>query len=129
MCRTTRVVLKKFSYALQTDFNTLVLWCICKILPRKVEKYNILFFLTKKKHIDNVLSGPKLQTTNCTDTLSTAVTRHKQQTSGHRRTEMFFQIHAPGKCFVSSIQCPSFDGMHSIDNTSRQVLLSKEYFS
>ena len=23
--------------------------------------------------------------------------------------------------------CPSFDGMLSIDNTSRQVLLSKEY--
>ena len=41
---------------------------------------------------------------------------------------MFFQIHAPGKCFISSIQCPSFDGMPSIDNTSRQVLLSKEYF-
>ena len=29
-----------------------------------------------------LLSGPKLQNTNCTDKFSTAVTRHKQQTSG-----------------------------------------------
>ena len=56
-----------------------------------------------------LLSGPTLQTTNCTDTLSTAVTRHKQQTSGRLRTanntivKCFFQIHAPGKCFISSI--------------------------
>ena len=56
-----------------------------------------------------LLSGPKLQNTNCTDTFSTAVTRHKQQTSGRLRTanntivKCFFQIHAPGKCFISSI--------------------------
>ena len=40
---------------------------------------------------------------------SPAVTRHKQQTSGRLRTanntivKCFFQIHAPGKCFISSI--------------------------
>ena len=56
-----------------------------------------------------LLSGPKLQNTNCTDMFSTAVTRHKQQTSGCLRTvnntivKCFFQIHAPGKCFISSI--------------------------
>ena len=56
-----------------------------------------------------LLSEPKLQNTNCTDTFSTAVTRHKQQTSGRLRTanntivKCFFQIHAPGKCFISSI--------------------------
>ena len=56
-----------------------------------------------------LLSGPKLQNTNCTDMFSTAVTRHKQQTSGRLRTanntivKCFFQIHAPGKCFISSI--------------------------
>ena len=54
-------------------------------------------------------SGPKLQNTNCTDTFSTAITRHKQQTSGRLRTanytivKCFFQIHAPGKCLISSI--------------------------
>ena len=55
-------------------------------------------------------SGPKLQNTNCTDMFSTALTRHdKQQTSGRLRTanntivKCFFQIHAPGKCFISSI--------------------------
>ena len=56
-----------------------------------------------------LLSGPKLQNTNCTDMFSTAVTRHKQQTSGRLRTtnntivKCFFQVHAPGKCFISSI--------------------------
>ena len=56
-----------------------------------------------------LLSRPKLQNRKCTDTLSTAVTRHKQQTSGRLRTanntivKCFFQIHAPGKCFISSI--------------------------
>ena len=57
-----------------------------------------------------LLSGPKLQNTNCTDTFSTAVTRHKQQTSGRLPTvnytivKCFFQIHAPGKCFISHVQ-------------------------
>ena len=56
-----------------------------------------------------LLSGPKPQNTNCTDMFSTAVMRHKQQTSGRLRTanntivKCFFQIHAPGKCFISSI--------------------------
>ena len=56
-----------------------------------------------------LLSGPKPQNTNCTDMFSTAVMRHKQQTSGRLRTanntivKYFFQIHAPGKCFISSI--------------------------
>ena len=56
-----------------------------------------------------LLRGPKLQYKNCTNTFSTAVTRHKQQTSGRLRTanntiaKCFFQIHAPGKCFISSI--------------------------
>ena len=55
------------------------------------------------------LRGPKLQNTNCTDTFSIALTRHKQQTSGCLRTanntivKRFFQIYAPGKCFISSI--------------------------
>ena len=54
-------------------------------------------------------SGPKLQNTNCAYTFFAAVTRHKQQTSGRLRTanntivKCFFQIHAPGKCFISSI--------------------------
>ena len=56
-----------------------------------------------------LLSGPKPQNTNCTDMFSTAVTRHKQQTSGRLWTannttvKCFFQIHTPGKCFISSI--------------------------
>ena len=33
-----------------------------------------------------LLSGPKPQNTNCTDMFSTAVMRHKQQTSGRLRT-------------------------------------------
>ena len=86
-----------------------------------------------------LLSGPKLQNTNCTDTFSTAVTRRKQQASGRLRTanniivKCFFQIHAPGKCFISSIMSKfwwySTDGMRPIDNRSRQVLLSKEYLT
>ena len=55
-----------------------------------------------------LLSGPKLQNTNCTDMFSTAITRHdKQQTSGRLLTannttvKRFFQIH--GKCFILSI--------------------------
>ena len=56
-----------------------------------------------------LLSWPKLQNTNCTDTFSTAATKHEQQTSGRLRTanntivKCFFQIHAPGKCFISSV--------------------------
>ena len=56
-----------------------------------------------------LLSGPKPQNTNCTDMFSTVVMRHKQQTSGRLRTanntivKCFFQIHANGKCFISSI--------------------------
>ena len=56
-----------------------------------------------------LLSGPKPQNTNCTDMFSTAVTRHKQQTSGrlwaanNTTVKCFFQIHTPGKCFISSI--------------------------
>ena len=55
-----------------------------------------------------LLRGSKLQNTNRTNTFSTAVTRLKQQTSGRLRTanntiaKCFFQIHAPGKCFISS---------------------------
>ena len=114
MCRTRRVVLQKFSYALQTDFNTLALWCICKILPRKVEKIQYTLLSEKKKHIDNVLSGPKLQTTNCTDTLSTAVTRHKQQTSRHRRT-----ANNTVKCFFKFMPVVSV----SFHQSSVQVLM------
>ena len=64
---------------------------------------------------------------------STAVTRHKQQTSGRLRTANNTIV----KCFFKFMplvsvsfhqSCPSFDGIRSIDNTSRQVLLSKEYF-
>ena len=56
-----------------------------------------------------LLSGPKPQNTNCTDMFSPAVKRHKQQTLGRLRTanntvvKYFFQIHAPGKCFISSV--------------------------
>ena len=80
-----------------------------------------------------LLSGPKPQNTNCTDMFSTAVTRHKQQTSGRLRTANNTIV----KCFfkfmpLASVSfhqsCPSFDGIRSIDSTSRQVLLSKEYF-
>ena len=80
-----------------------------------------------------LLSGPKIQNTNCTDMFSTAVTRHKQQTSGRLRTANNTIV----KCFFKFMplvsvsfhqSCPSFDGIRSIDNTSRQVLLSKEYF-
>ena len=53
-----------------------------------------------------LLSGPKLQNTNCTNTFSTAVTRHKQQTSGRLRTanntnnsEMFFSNSCPWQVF------------------------------
>ena len=82
---------------------------------------------------DVLLTGPKLQNTNCTDMLSTAVRRHKQQTSGGLQTANNTIV----KCFFKFMplvsvsfhqSCPSFDGIHSIDNTSRQVLLSKEYF-
>ena len=56
-----------------------------------------------------LLSGPKPQNTNCTDMFSTVVMRHKQQTSGrlgkanNTIVKCFFQIHVPGKCFISSI--------------------------
>ena len=59
--------------------------------------------------------------------------RHKQQTSGLLRTANNTIV----KCFFKFMplvsvsfhqSCPSFDGIRSIDNTSRQVLLSKEYF-
>ena len=54
-----------------------------------------------------LLSEPKLENTNCTETISAAVTRHKQQTSGRLRTNNAivkgFSNHAPGKCFISSI--------------------------
>ena len=80
-----------------------------------------------------LLSGPKLQNTNCTDMFSTAVTRHKQQTSGRLRTANDTIV----KCFFKFMplvnvsfhkSCPRFDDIRSIDNTSRQVLLSKGYF-
>ena len=88
-------------------------------------------FLEQTYHV--LLSGPKPQNTNCTDMFSTAVMRHKQQTSGRLRTANNTIV----KCFfkfmpVVSVSfhqlCPSFDGIRSIDSTSRQVLLSKEYF-
>ena len=54
-----------------------------------------------------LLSGRKLQNTFCTETFSAAVTRHKQQTPGFLRTNdtivKGFEIHVPGKCFISSI--------------------------
>ena len=77
-----------------------------------------------------LLSGPKPQNTNCTDMFSTAVTRHKQQTSGRLQTANNTIV----KCFFKFMplvsvsfhqSCPSFDGMRSIDNKSPQVLLSK----
>ena len=80
-----------------------------------------------------LLSGPKPQNTNCTDMFSTAVMRHKQQTSGRLRTANNTIV----KCFFKFMplvsvsfhqSCPSFDGIHSIVSTSRQVLLSKEYY-
>ena len=81
-----------------------------------------------------LLSGPKLQNTNCTDMFSTAVTRHdKQQTSGRLRTanntilKCFFKFMPLVRVSIHQ-SCPSFDRIRSIDNTSRQVLLSKEYF-
>ena len=81
------------------------------------------------------LSRPKLQNTKCTDTLSTAVTRHKQQTSGRLRTanntivKGFFKfMPLVSVSFHQSLSCPSLDGMRFINNTSRLVLLSKEYF-
>ena len=45
-----------------------------------------------------LLSGPKLQNTNCTDTFSTAVTRRKQQASGRLRTANNIIV----KCFFSN---------------------------
>ena len=93
------------------------------------------FYCTKwqpfwSRHV--LLRGPKLQNTNYTDMFSTAVTRHdKQQTSGRLRTANNTTV----KCFFKFMvsvsfhqSCPSFDGIRSIDNTSRQVLLNKEYF-
>ena len=64
---------------------------------------------------------------------STAVMRHKQQTSGRLRTANNTIV----KCFFKfmllvsvsfHLSCPSFDCIRSIDSTSHQVLLSKEYF-
>ena len=82
-----------------------------------------------------LLSRPKLQNRNCTDTFSTVVMRHKQQTSGWLWTanntivKGFFKfMPLVSVSFHQSLSCPSLDGMRSIDNTSRQVLLSKEYF-
>ena len=84
-----------------------------------------------RRHV--LLSWPKLQNTNCTDTFSTAATKHEQQTSGRLRTANNTIV----KCFFKFMtlvsvsfhqSCPSFDGIRSIDNTSRQVLLSEEYF-
>ena len=58
---------------------------------------------------------------------SAAATRHKQQTWGRYTSERCFKFMPPAS--VSFHQsCPGFDGMHFIDNTSHQVLLSKEYF-
>ena len=82
-----------------------------------------------------LLSGPKLQNTNCTDTFSTALTRHKQQTSGRLlranntivKLNVFFKF-MPLVSVSFHKSCPSFDGMRSIDNTSRQVFLSKKIF-
>ena len=37
-----------------------------------------------RRHV--LLSGPKLQNTNCTETFSATATRHKQQTSGRLQT-------------------------------------------
>ena len=57
----------------------------------------------------------------------------KQQTSGRFLTANNTIV----KCFFKFMplvsvsfhqSCPSFDGMRSIDDTSRQVLLSKEHF-
>ena len=78
-----------------------------------------------------LLSWPKLQNTNCTDVFSTSVTRHKQETSSCLRTANNTIVKCSFKFMplvsVSFHQsCPSFDGMRSIDNTSRQVLLRKE---
>ena len=68
------------------------------------------------------------------DTFSTAVTRHKQQASGRLRTanntlvKCFFKF-MPLESVSFHQSCPSFDGMRSVDNRSRQVLLSKEYLT
>ena len=58
-----------------------------------------------------LLRGPKPQNTNCTNMFSTAVVRHKQQTSGRLRTanntivKCFLQIHALVSVqFISHVQ-------------------------
>ena len=63
-----------------------------------------------------ILSGRKLQNTNCTVPFSAAVTRHKQQTSGRLRTtnntlvKRIFKFVPPVS--VSFHQsCPSFDNL------------------
>ena len=64
---------------------------------------------------------------------STAVTRHKQQTSGRLRTANNTIV----KCFfkfmpLASVSfhqsCPSFDGIRSIDNTSRHCSPEQRIF-
>ena len=65
-----------------------------------------------------LLSGPKLQNTNCTDMFSTAVTRHdKQQTSGRLRTanntilKCFFKFMPLVRVSIHQ-SCPSFDRIY-----------------
>ena len=65
---------------------------------------------------------------------STAVTRHKQQTSGRLGTANDTIVKCSFK-FVALVSvsfhqsCPGFDGIRSNDNTSGQVLLSKRNIS
>ena len=83
-----------------------------------------------------LLSGPKLQNTNCTNMFPTAVTRHKQQTSGRLQmanntiVKCFFQIYAAGKYFISSIMSKfwwyTFHRQHKLP--IKILLLSKEYY-
>ena len=88
-----------------------------------------------------LLSGPKLQNTNCTDTFSTAVMRHKQQTSGrlwmanYTIVRCFFQIHlhAHGKGLISSIMSKfwwyAFHRQHKLPSSPEQRIFPLIFIS
>ena len=81
-----------------------------------------------------LLSGPKFQNTNCTHMFSTAVMRHKQQTSGrlgmanNTIVKRFFKFMPPGKCFISSIMSKfwwyAFHRQHKLPSSPEQIIFT-----
>ena len=82
-----------------------------------------------------LLRGPKFQNTNCTDTFSTTVIRHKQQTSGRLRmanntiVKRFLKFMPPGKCFISSIMSKfwwyAFHRQHKLPSSPEQRIFPR----